>query len=407
MYSIIDIEGNGDAYRKERIIDIAIFRFDGRKITDQFISLVNPESQITPFVQRLTHISQKMVRTAPKFHEIAKRIIEITDGTTLVGHRIDFDYRMLRQSFKQLGYEFKINTLDTIPLAKKLIPNAESYSLPKLAKSVGIPILNAHRAESDARATLDLFKILISKDLKNEIIQKQFDESNAKTYINKIQNLTQDLPSEKGIVYFQTETGNIIFSDFTDDINRFAKRVFNSKSKRWKNIRQQCEQINYELVGNDLTAKIIIKSKGIKREDWFPFGLFHINGHYKIEKIILQKNAKPILKFRSFTQGLKALNFINSKPEFSDENQLKKTIDLKNRNEIWSFSGRTFGEKMFLILKDGTPVSYGFHEFFSQIQSASKIDKLKIDFQTSTADLENDLKLQLLKSEVEIFDLKI
>ena len=64
----------------------------------------------------------KMVKSAPKFHEIAKRIIEITEGTTLVGHNIDFDYRMLQQSFKRLGYDFKINTLDTIPLAKKLIP---------------------------------------------------------------------------------------------------------------------------------------------------------------------------------------------------------------------------------------------------------------------------------------------
>ena len=47
-----------------------------------------------------------------------KRIIEITEGTILVGHNIDFDYRMLRQSFKRLGFDFKINTLDTIPLAK-------------------------------------------------------------------------------------------------------------------------------------------------------------------------------------------------------------------------------------------------------------------------------------------------
>jgi DNA polymerase-3 subunit epsilon len=52
----------------------------------------------------------KMVKSAPKFHEIAKRIIEITEGTTLVGHNIDFDYRMLRQSFKRLGYDFQINT---------------------------------------------------------------------------------------------------------------------------------------------------------------------------------------------------------------------------------------------------------------------------------------------------------
>jgi DNA polymerase-3 subunit epsilon len=117
MYSIIDIESNGAGYRKECIIDIAIYRYDGQKIRPVYF-IGKPESDITPFVQKLTNITPKMVKTAPKFHEIAKRIVEITANTTLVGHNIDFDYRMLRQSFQRLGYEFKINTLDTIPLAK-------------------------------------------------------------------------------------------------------------------------------------------------------------------------------------------------------------------------------------------------------------------------------------------------
>ncbi|WOC51806.1 hypothetical protein BPO_1159 [Bergeyella porcorum] len=80
MYTIIDIEGNGGAFRKESIIDIAIFKYDGHEVVDQFISLVNPESDITPFVQKLTGITPKMVKTAPKFHEIARRVVEITEG---------------------------------------------------------------------------------------------------------------------------------------------------------------------------------------------------------------------------------------------------------------------------------------------------------------------------------------
>ena len=75
MYSIIDIESNGSGYRKDSIIDIAIYRYDGQKIVDQFISIVNPESDITPFEQKLTKITPKMVKTAPKFHEIAKIIL--------------------------------------------------------------------------------------------------------------------------------------------------------------------------------------------------------------------------------------------------------------------------------------------------------------------------------------------
>ncbi len=405
MYSIIDIESNGAGYRNEGIIDIAIYRYDGQKITDQFISLVNPESDITPFVQKLTSITPKMVKTAPKFHELAKRVIEITQNTTLVGHNIDFDYRMLRQSFKRLGYDFKINTLDTIPLAKKLIPDEVSYSLGKLVKSLGIPLTNHHRAEGDARATLELFKLLISKDTENEIIQKQHEETNAKTYINKIKVLTQDLPNDKGFVYFQDEAGKIIFSDYVQDINKFSKKVFNSKSKKWEKIQSGVEQINFELTGTDIIAKLILNSKNIKKKEVFPFGLYFRNNKYVVEKNNLNKTEKPLLKFRSFTQGTKAVQFIGAQEEFNEVTVLKQKIEFKKRNELWLGTGRKLGEKLFLIIENGKVLSFGFYELFTQIQTLSKLAKLKIDLPMSSADLNNELQLALLRGDFETLPL--
>ena len=78
-YAILDIETTGGKYNEEGITEIAIYQFDGNQITDQFISLVNPEKSIQAFVVKLTGITDKMVIGAPKFHEIAKRIIEITE----------------------------------------------------------------------------------------------------------------------------------------------------------------------------------------------------------------------------------------------------------------------------------------------------------------------------------------
>lgn len=405
MYSIIDIESNGAGYRKECIIDVAVYRYDGQKIVDQFISLVNPESDITPFVQKLTGITPKMVKTAPKFHEIARRIVEITENTTLVGHNIEFDYRMLRQSFQRLGYDFKINTLDTIPLAKKLIPDEVSYSLGKLVKSLGIPLTNHHRAEGDARATLELFKLLVSKDTENEIVQKQYDETNAKTYINKIKELTQDLPNEKGFVYFQNEGGKIIFSDHVQDINKFSKKVFNSKSKKWEAIQNEVEQINYELTGTDIIAKLLLNSKGIKKRDPLPFGLYYRSDKYVVEKNKLNKVEKPILKFRSFTQGSKAIQFISNLEEYNDVEVLKNKIEFRKRNELWLGQGRKLGEKLFLIIENGKVMSYGFYELFTQIQTLSKLSKLKIDLQYQSSDLVNELQLALLRGDFETLPL--
>ncbi len=399
MYTIIDIESNGAGYGEEKIIDIAILRYDGHRIIDQFMSLVNPQSTITPYVQKLTSIRPKMVKTAPKFHEIAKRIIEITEGSTLVGHNIDFDYRMLRQSFRKLGYDFKINTLDTIPLAKKLLPNQESYSLGKLAKAIGIGITDQHRASGDARATLELFKILIDKDTDNQIIQKQFEETNAKTYTNRVKTLTQDLPHERGIIYFQNKEGEILHTDFVWDISKAAKKVFNAKSKRWEKVQNTYEQIHYELSGHPIIARLQMKVKGIQKRQSFPYGLYPHNEHLSVEKTALNKGIQPLIKFSSFTQGRKALSFIQeNKTQYSAE-QLRAEFDLSRRTEIWTIKGRNRSEKAFIILEQGKITAFGFYEYFNQIQSLEKLNQLKIPVSISRRETDNLLKLSILQRD--------
>ncbi len=405
MYSVVDIESNGGPFRQENIIEIAIYRYDGHDIVDQFISLVNPESGISSFVQKLTGISPNMVKTAPKFQEIAKRIVEITQDSTLVGHNIDFDYRMLRQSFKRLGYDFSINTLDTIPLAKKLIPDEKSYSLSKLCKSIGIPLSEAHRASGDARATLDLLKLLIIKDKDHEIIQAQFDESKASSYINKISELTEDLPSEKGILYFQDAEGKIIFFDLVDDLYKNAKKIFNSNSRKHKHLQNNVEQIHYELVGNEIIAQLIMKTKKLVKSQKLAYGLFYRNEKYIVDKYNKETEPKPFLKFKSFTQGLKAVSFIEANEDFRDLKELTKRINLKSRTEIWSGKGRHLGEKVFLIFEKGLLKAYGFYELYHQIETKSKIEKIKIPITSVSPNLQNELQLSLLRGDFEILSL--
>ena len=95
MFAIVDIETTGGKYNEEGITEIAIYRYDGQEIVDQFCSLVNPERPIQPFVVNLTGINNAMLRQAPKFFEIAKRIVEITKDCVLVAHNAQFDYRIL------------------------------------------------------------------------------------------------------------------------------------------------------------------------------------------------------------------------------------------------------------------------------------------------------------------------
>jgi len=108
LYAILDIETTGGKYNEEGITEIAIHKYDGHQVVDTFISLVNPERSIQPFVVNLTGINNQMLRNAPKFYEVAKRIIEITSDCILVAHNAKFDYRILCTEFNRLGYGYSI-----------------------------------------------------------------------------------------------------------------------------------------------------------------------------------------------------------------------------------------------------------------------------------------------------------
>ncbi|MDV2448044.1 DNA polymerase III subunit epsilon [Elizabethkingia anophelis] len=404
MYSIIDIESNGGAFKKESIIEIAIYRFDGHEIVDQFISLVNPEDVISPYVQKLTGITAKMVKTAPKFHEIAKRVVEITEGTVIVGHNVEFDYRMIRQSFHRLGYNYERETIDTIPLAKKLIPNEESYSLGKLSKSLGIPLTDRHRASGDARATLELFKILLAKDQEKEILKHQKETQVSNNLNKKIMALTEFLPAENGIIYFQNANGEILYTDYSSNIYQTATKIFHARTKKWDKLKAETTQIHYEFTGNELIAKLMMLQKTKKKTPSLPFGLYYKNEKYIIERT--KGQTGDLLKFKSFSQGNKVKTFINEQERFQDNpTALKEFLSLDNRNEIWISEGRTKSEKSFLVLEKGKLTGYGFYELHHQIKSLNKINKLKIEIHAVNNMIYNELKLSLLRNNYEIKNL--
>jgi DNA polymerase III subunit epsilon len=163
-YAILDIESTGGQRIDESIIEIAVFLFDGQNQIKEFSSLVNPKKAILPYVEKLTGINQKTLENAPEFCQIAPFILEITKEAILVGHGVDFDYYVLKLEYSRLGIKFERQILDTLILSKKYFPNQKNYSLKKLCAFFEIPLDgNNHRAQVDAKATLELFKYLLKK----------------------------------------------------------------------------------------------------------------------------------------------------------------------------------------------------------------------------------------------------
>ena len=177
MFSIIDIETTGQSARDGKITEIAIYVHNGTELIDSFESLVNPECNIPYFITELTGIDNQMVANAPKFYEIAKKVIELTSGTTFVAHNASFDYRFVQQEYLRLGYEYKRKTMCTVKLSRKYLPGHQSYSLGKLCKDLNIKIEGRHRAAGDAYATVKLFELILQKHIHptaiGEVIQKK------------------------------------------------------------------------------------------------------------------------------------------------------------------------------------------------------------------------------------------
>ncbi|RZK42719.1 MAG: 3'-5' exonuclease, partial [Hymenobacter sp.] len=161
MYAIIDLETTGGQPANDRITELAIYVHDGQQVVDSYTTLVNPGRSIPPFITQLTGITNDMVAAAPRFHEVARKVVEMTEGCVFVAHNVRFDYSFLKKEFADLGYNYSRKTLCTVRLSRSLIPGQPSYSLGKLCQSIGIPLNGRHRAAGDAEATAILFSRLL------------------------------------------------------------------------------------------------------------------------------------------------------------------------------------------------------------------------------------------------------
>jgi DNA polymerase-3 subunit epsilon len=323
MYAIVDIETTGGSARIEKITEIAIYLHDGNQITGEFVSLVNPERNIPYFITNLTGITNEMVEDAPRFFEIAKTVVELTEGRTFVAHNARFDYSFIREEFKSLGFNFKRNILDTVALSRKLIPGHRSYSLGNICKDLKISINGRHRAAGDALATVKLFEMLLKRDteinggkaglMKNTKVSKL----NPKLDISKI----DKIPDEPGIYYFYNENGDLIYIGKSRNLQqRISTHLSNNTTNRSMEMRDQIADIDWETTGSELIA-LLKESSEIKinkpvynrlqRRSGFQWGIFtftDINGYINYRYGQLNNDDLPLSVFTSKEKTKSKLN---------------------------------------------------------------------------------------------------
>jgi DNA polymerase-3 subunit epsilon len=320
MYAVIDIETTGGNYRWGRITEIAIFIHNGKEITEEYSTLINPEMPIPAFISQLTGISDEMVQDAPTFEEVAPEIARITEGMIFVAHNSQFDYHFVRHEFRRMGLEYERSTLCTVRLSRKIIPQQPSYSLGKLCSQLGIELQDRHRAGGDAAATVKLLELLISldkeKQLQANIVWKQ-PESAFNQYLQNTK--IEDIPQSPGILYLMGEEEELLYIDSTRNMRRQLLAHLNNKRGRATfNIRQKIKDVHFEETGTYLIAQLraqeevlrqkpslnaLPKTTGSTPKRWHVVPDLQLDGYLHL----LLKREEPTGKARTWSSKKEAL----------------------------------------------------------------------------------------------------
>ena len=446
MYAILDIETTGGQFNEEGITEIAIYKFDGHEIVDQFISLVNPEITIQPFVVKLTGINNAMLRSAPKFFEVAKRIIEMTNDSVLVAHNADFDYRILRTEFRRLGYDFNVKTLCTVELSKKLLPEQPSHSLGKLVRALGIPMADRHRANGDAMATVKLFKMLLDKDVSKEIVQQHIKFEIQKGIAPRLMDIIDSLPSRTGVYYIHNEKGTLIYIGKSRNIKKRVNQHFTGTTSKCKKIQVEVYTVTYEETGSELIA-LLKESEEIKinkpihnraqRKSIFQFALYSETDENGYLNLVLQKTdgrKKAITSYTSIQEGKNALFRITDTfklcqkytwlyqtkkecfqykikecdgaciGEVSAEEYNERVKEFISKNSFENNSmilidrGRNSSERSVILIENGIYKGYAFYDLNYQITNIEILKNILIPMQNNR-DTQNIIQSYIRKSK--------
>lgn len=321
-YAIIDVETTGGSTKQSKITELAVYKHDGEKVIDSFITLVNPEIPIPEFISRLTGINDRMVKDAPKFYEIAKHFIEFTEDCVFVAHNAAFDYGMIRSEFKTLGFDYRRQHLCTVRAARYVIPGYLSYSLGKLTRELGISINGRHRAGGDAEATAELFTLLIEKDAKGLATFIQDDINPKMLHPNLDLEELEEIPNKPGIYKFYNDVNQLIYIGKSKHIRkRIDQHLKNGKTMKGETMRQEIARIEFELTGSELIA-LLYESELIKahkplynralRKSNFSYGLFYFEDGHGYKQLFIDRLTKnSLLPLTTFSSKREATDYIH------------------------------------------------------------------------------------------------
>ncbi len=168
-FVVFDIETTGFSPVENRIIEIGAVKVSGGKIVDRFSSFVNPEVPIPFEIEKLTSITDAMVIGAEKIESVLPEFLKFCEGCMLVAHNAGFDMGFIMENCDRQGISHDFTYIDTVGIARIMLPTQAKHTLDAVAKALGVSLLNHHRAVDDAEATAEIFVKFIDRMEKDGI----------------------------------------------------------------------------------------------------------------------------------------------------------------------------------------------------------------------------------------------
>ena len=214
-YVVFDLETTGFSPEVNNIIEIGAVKVSNGKIVDTFSTFVNPKEPIPPRIEEVTHINDSMVIDAPFIEEVLPQFLAFSNHCVMVAHNADFDMSFIINKSKKLGILKEFTIVDTVSLARLLLPQLNRFKLDTVAKALGIVLDQHHRAVYDAQCTAEIFvkfiEMLKERDVHNldelNHLQKNSEESIRK------------MPSHHAIIIALNETGRVNLFELVSNSN--------------------------------------------------------------------------------------------------------------------------------------------------------------------------------------------
>jgi DNA polymerase III subunit epsilon len=267
-YVVFDVETTGSAAGKGgAITEFGALKLVRGEVVDQFSTLVNPGRPIDPFVVRLTGITDRMVSDAPSISEVMPRFEEFVAGCVLVGHNVHFDCSFVTAA--RGGTPLPNEVLDTLKLARSLVPGLKRYRLSSLVSHFGVRQAPNHRALSDAAATTEVFRKLL-KLLDSAGIRSVGEALAIRGGRGRIkpqkQHLASGVPNTPGVYYFLDKHGTTLYVGKAKDLKARVRTYFNGGDGRRKvgRLVEEVAEVRVRETESELHA-LILEAREIKR----------------------------------------------------------------------------------------------------------------------------------------------